>query len=570
MRFIKQWVVFITVGALSSGAALSWAEDASVAPNPSVQTQQPPQDLNLPFKGLNNYSQNFSDWGILLDPNYDQPIPIKNPQMQDTIHQHYYGKKSVWEVQTGTQLASQINDIRGVEKSYLEYSDGNGNHIDYYNNPDPSNPSTIIYDKQVSDDLKAQMDLDNQLPAGYQYDPARRGIMVQNANTRILPTTQGYYKKGTLVGEGPDFDNIQTTATWAGTPVYILAYTNDKKWDLVATGDCIGWVEDDKVATVTQNFIDAWKKPIEDNGLVAIINPEVAIAEKEGTKHFTGYVGMILPLADKDEAANPGFSVMIPVKDLSGIARIHYANLSKEDAVKVPYLPTPRHFVTIMQHQLGRHYAWGAGHPYGTDPEIFYNDTSSETKNLLTAFGIYVPRHSTFQVKESEVPGRAEDYTYDATGHHTTTEERIAHLQESGHPFMTILGGLGLYLGNYANLSDPTKTKVALMYQNPFGLRPSAASIAAGKDYDRRAVIEKAVILPILASYPEDPNLTSFISRDPFIVMYLDDVAKSASDTTESKDTANTPTAAPTTLMVLDGKELANDKMDIKSLTAKQ
>ncbi len=281
---------------------------------------------------------------------------------------------------------------------------------------------------------------------------------------------------------------------------------------------------------------------------------------------MTGYVGMILPLANKDNDSTSTLSVIMPIKDISGNAQLGYADLSNEDAVKVPYLPTPRHFVTLIQHQLGRHYAWGAGRPFGEDPNVFYNDSSSEMKNLFTPFGMYLPRHSTDQVEQNEVPGRADDYTHttDATGTqiNTTIEQRITYLQEKGHPYMTIIGGQGLYLGNYANINDPTKTKVPLAYLNPFGIRPWDSTVPG---HDRRAVIEKAVILPLLPSYPEDPELTSFISptRGAFKLMYLDDIVNSTTPD------ASASTATPTMMMALvNNEKSANNKLDINNLMA--
>ncbi|GEM_PF-1462247 len=570
MQFIKRSVVLITACILSSSAALSWAEDASVVPNSNVEIKQSPQDLNLPFKGLNNYSQSFSDWGVLLDPKYDQPIPIKNPQMQDTVRQHYFGENSVWEARTGEQLVKKIQIILNYERSYITVGGG-------YNDPRPENQSdNTKYTLDKRNALEAYMNLDQQ-QIDYKYDSARRGIIIQNANTRILPTMEGYYYDGKLPGEGPDSDHIQTTATWAGTPVYILAYTIDGAWALIYTSDCIGWIEKDKVATVDPEFIKNWKQSVDDNGLVAVINSEIPITDKENAKQqFKGYVGMILPLAKKEENNSDTMTAMIPVDNGSGAALIHYANLSKDDAVKVPFLPTPRHFVTIMQHQLGRHFAWGAGRPYGTSSDIFYNDASSEMKNLFVAFGIYLPRHSTDQVNPSEVPGKAENYAdlLDASGNKIrtkTVEERIDYLKNNGHPFMTIIGGLGLYLGNYVNPADQTKAKAteALVYYNPFGLRPGNSTD------DRRAVIEKAVILPLLASYPDsafskDNALVSLANQNPSMqVMYLDDVVNDNIDQAAVKNTATQQSvAAPTSLMVLPNKPV-DIRLDIKGLMAR-
>lgn len=553
MQFIKQTVVFLTVIVFSSAASFSWADDphssSSTAPVLSTLVQAvQPLDLNLPFKGLNNYSQNFADWGVQLDPNYDQSIQIKNPQIQDTVRQHYFGENSVWEEKSGEKIAKQVADILAFEKRTILPNLG-------WDNPEKQDVTTG-YDLSKITELEENMDLD-QFSASYQYDPSRRAITVQNANTRLLPTNQGYYKDNKAPGEGANFEYIQNSATWAGTPVYILGYSKDKAWDLVWTPDCIGWVEADKVATVNETFINKWKDQTKNKGLIGIINPEINIADKEdGKKQFLGYVGMILPLNEED---SNGFTVMIPVKNSSsGEAEIHYADLFGEDAVKIPYLPTPRHFVTLIQHQLGRPFDWGGGHPYGWNKELFYNDASSEMKYLFTVFGIYLPRHSTDQIDPSEVSGRLDDFTNvtvtdDATGEVTTratnVNERIEYLQKNGHPFMTVIGGLALYLGNYVSSSNHTKE--ALAYQNIFGITPSQESRSAGKDVDRRAVVSKSLILPLLASYPEDSNLSSFIGRNGYFkLMYLDDVAP-----------------VPMTLMALPNAQKPVDKkIDIKVL----
>jgi len=548
MQFIKQGMVFFTVNLFLSAASFSWADDphslSSTEPALSTPAQPvQPLDLNLPFKGINSYSQNFADWHVQLNPHYDQPIIIKNKQIQDTVRQHYFGENSVWEQKSGEQIAAQVKAILDFEKSILKYNPDPTNLVLGWDNPVNQNSDTL-YDSARITELEALMDLE-QFSGSYQYDPSRRAITVQNADTRILPTNQGYYKDNKAVGEGADFDYIQNSATWAGTPVYILGYSKkdkeNKTWDLVWTPDCIGWIESDKVATVNDDFISRWKKP----ALTAIINPEVNIVdEEEGTQRFLGYVGMILPLYKKHHS---GLSVLIPIKSATGEAQIRFAYLSAEDAVKIPYSPTPRNFVTVMQHQLGRPFAWGGGRPYGWDKKGFYNDASAEMKYLFTVFGIYLPRHSTDQVDQKNVPGRAVDFTTDATGKVTTVDERIAYLQNNGHPFMTIIGGLALYLGNYENPANGQLQ--ALAYHNIFGITPSQESRDAGKDINRRAVVSKSLILPLLASYPEDSNLSSFIGRGFFRLMYLDDVVP-----------------APMTLIALPHAQPVNEKIDIKAL----
>ena len=77
-----------------------------------------------------------------------------------------------------------------------------------------------------------------------------------------------------------------------------------------------------------------------------------------------------------------------------------------------------------------------------------------------------------------------------------------------------------LYIGNYANPNSLNHETIAMSYQNIWGLRT--------RENNSRAVLGGSVIFPLLAEYPEDPQLLSFYdqaARSKFRLIYLDQVA---------------------------------------------
>jgi hypothetical protein len=96
-------------------------------------------------------------------------------------------------------------------------------------------------------------------------------------------------------------------------------------------------------------------------------------------------------------------------------------------------------------------------------------------------------------------------------------EQRLAYLENNGHPFTTIIyigGHVIMYVGNYPNPNSSDHELMAMTYQNVWGLSPSPSI--------RRAVIGKSVLFPMLLQYPEDATLVSLADKKYFQVSYLD------------------------------------------------
>jgi cell wall-associated NlpC family hydrolase len=430
---------------------------------------------------IEHYSQDITDW---IHPNDNQyNLPLLNPEMQkrhiNSFYQHYFGLFSPWNTEYIHAILRQSSGsyLISLEKSIIsDFTNQNKapDEIGYGENFRPHSQNWI-------DHITQNMDLSQFETLSYQ--PDHRAIAIQNLNARSLPTDDVSFYHYTYAGEGYPFDNLQMSALWVGTPVYILGQTRDRAWLLVMTPEYIAWVK-------------SWSSAAKKN-LAAITHTQTSIIDHTGQFRFSAYIGAVFPakkIADK-------INIMIPIANTHQQAIIQHANLSTQYATMMPLTPTPHHMATLMDALIGRPYGWGNMY--------FYNDCSAELKNLFTPFGIWLPRHSANQISAGKIVDISSQ----------SPEERLHYLQTNGHPFMTIIylgGHVILYIGNYPDPHDDQHTMMAMTYQNIWGLRPHPST--------RRAVIGKSVLLPMLLSYPEDRSLKSLANDPYFQLSYLDQV----------------------------------------------
>ncbi len=459
------------------------------------------ENLNETFKGSRYYDQNLFDWHVQFSPLYDTPINIKNQDLPKSVHEHYVGTQSVW-FQSEAYTQSEITRAMGLLKKSIATKTAIPGKA--YCDADS------YYDAGFIAGLNTLADWDNL--AKFTYNPANRAIMIDNAKVRLLPTNKAYIYDCAKAGEGNDMDYLENSHFWLGTPVYVVGLSQDQKWALLYTPDASGWVEVSKFAYVADTFIANWKAQADQvKGLVSVINPASLITETDNGTKYIGFLGCVLPYQSETKSL---YTISVPVQGANGLAEIHTATVSTHDAVRVPYTPTPRHFIRVINSQLGRPYAWGGGTPYGWNEPDLYNDTSSQLKDLFAPFGIWLPKYSKDQI--DLISARKE-----LSGLPTETKERIQYLKDKGHPFMTIVdldGGDFLYIGNYTDPAHPELGEIPLTFQTIWSLRTADGS-------GRRGVLAKANILPLLDSYPEDSALLSWFdkTRANIRMIYLDD-----------------------------------------------
>lgn len=449
------------------------------------------QDLISLFP-IENYNQNLNEWIKRSDPAYDKPL--LNAEMQQhhiaVLYDHYFGSYSPWDRSYVNQILHKAtpDDLFTIEQTIIQL----------FNNA--NNPASAIgygenfrpYTQEWLNTLINNID-PNQLK-NLSYQVENRAIAIDNLNARALPTDDVFLYSYKLPGNGYPFDNLQMSSIWGGTPLYILCETRDHRWSLVITPEFIGWVKSTGLARADENFISTWKTAAKKN-LAAITHSETPLVDETGQFRLTAYVGAFFP----GEPGPSEFKLMVPVADAEHHALIKYSHVPTEAAVLMPLTATPQHFSQIMSTLIGRPYGWGGMY--------FYNDCSAELKNLLTPFGIWLPRHSSDQV----YAGKLVDMSA------APANQRLAYLTGNGHPFLTLIyigGHIMLYIGNYPNPNDKDHAAIALTYQDMWGLSPNPPT--------RRAVVGKAVLFPLLLQYPEDKSLTSLASKKYFQVAYLD------------------------------------------------
>lgn len=450
---------------------------------------------------MKNYDQNVANWIKPSSADYDTPLVSKEYQQQRyaEFYQRYYasddsalspwGSNYVNAALVQSESTNIILQEAQVIASFIKNHQTNPKKIAYGENYRP-------YDMKWFTKIAANMSLNDRV--NLNYSPIQRAIAVDNLLMRTLPTMDPLFYNFKMAGEGYPFDNLQETAIFIGMPLYVIKQSSDKEWSLVIASDDIGWVKTSGLAKVDDKFIQAWQSAAK-NGVVAITQ-QSSLLDKYGEFRAMAYNGTSLPLAKQTES---NYEVLLPAANLQHKAEIVSVGLNKSVAAVMPLALTPHNMANIMNSQIGKPYGWG-----GT---FFDYDCSAEMKALFTPFAIYLPRNSSDQSSAGKTINLDK----------LTTLEREEYLINNGHKFLTLVqipGHILLYIGNYTNPNSAKHEKVALSYQNIWGLRT--------RENDTRAVVGGAVIFPLLPTYPENSDFLSFYdqqARTKFRLVYLDE-----------------------------------------------
>ncbi|RAR51544.1 NlpC/P60 family protein [Paraburkholderia unamae] len=445
---------------------------------------------------IEHYDQNVDRWIDPAGAAYD--TPFLSPEVQraqfDALFARYFGAgphdPSPWNRAFIEQHVYRDggSDIAALQTRRLALFDNTGKP-----------PRRVGYGMNFRPHTKAWIDAIernanvNQFEQANAYDATRRAIATTPLLVRELPTIDPSFYSHRIAGEGYPFDNLQVSAVRPGTPLYVLGTSADGAWRYVQTPDVQGWVRSDGVASVDDAFVAAWRAAAKQS-LGVVVVASAALRDRGGVFRFDAPAGTLLPLRGPRE-------VVLPVRDVDGRATIRTAPLDADTIVPAPLTATPRHLAQLMKALIGRPYGWGNTN--------FDNDCSAELQSIFTAFGVWLPRHSSTQMSAGVMTDLSA----------STPAERLDWLVQHGAPMRTLIyigGHVMLYLG----VAERDGKTVPLVYQDVWGLRPA--------DNSRRAVIGGSVILPLLLSYPEDPSLESLAGTPTFQVSILGTPAGSA------------------------------------------
>jgi cell wall-associated NlpC family hydrolase len=435
---------------------------------------------------VEHYDQTLAKWINPNDPNYDKPLISHKTQLKqlNQFYRHFFGTLSPWDAQF---VQAHLHAVHAIEhEKTTQFSNQNQppRKIGYGEN---YRPYTAAWIKNIATNMHLLQF------ASLYYHPTNRAIAIDNLLARELPTDDVHFYSYKFAGEGYPFDNLQMSAIWIGSPVYIVGETKDHAWSLVLTASYLAWVKSEGLARTDLSFINTWTKAGREH-LAAITQTKTAIVTNNGTFIASAYVGSVFP---EEERTISDTKIMVPMADTHHNAIIAHALIPSTHAVIMPLVATPHHFADILHTLINRPYGWGNMY--------FYNDCSSELKSLFTPFGRWLPRNS----QEQRNAGKKVEMSS------ASPTKRVAYLMKNGHPFFTIIyvgGHIILYLGNFPILSN--HTLAPLTYQNVWALAPQSDT--------SRSVIGKSVLLPMLPFYAEDPTLVTDMTDQFFSVTYLD------------------------------------------------
>ncbi|WP_087690543.1 SH3 domain-containing C40 family peptidase [Pandoraea sp. PE-S2R-1] len=491
----------------------------------TTATAQP--RFNVARFPIEHYDQDVDHWIRPDAPGYDQPLISQAEQTRrfEAFRARYFGTAaadaSPW---NGTWLSTSLLNAAGAS----QIADSQARRVRRFDNSaagvrktygENFQPHSQAWIRAIESNMAlAQLDADH---ANWRYDPRRRGITVDNALVRQLPTSDPAFYDFRQAGEGYPFDALQDSALRPGTPVYTLARSADGAWLLVYSPDLIGWVDARTVASVDERFVATWRAAAQ-RGLGAIVHADTTLADTvPGTLktiyRTTAPIGTVLPMARAQDGRQ---IVMFPVADTqrAAVVRTMQLDASTSTVVPMPWSLTPRHMAQVMKQMIGRPYGWGN--------TLFYNDCSAETRSLFAPFGIWLPRHSSDQLRAGQRTNLRQ----------ADIDTRLRTLAERGRPLMTLIhidGHIMLYLGN-TQIDGQT---VPMTYQNVWGLSPA--------DNSRRNVIGGSVILPLLKTYPEDPEARSLAGKRLFEISVIGDGNADAGGDAAHAKSADTPEEMP-------------------------
>lgn len=292
----------------------------------------------------------------------------------------------------------------------------------------------------------------------------RSAITLRNTDLRELPTHTPRFTEPTPNVKDNPFDYFQYSLLPAGMPLLIAHTSLDGRWHYVECPIAGGWVDAADVAYVDEAFKSLWLG----GRYAALIKDKVILpGTGPGGKDSLAGIGAILPAASGWTNASP--KVLLPVKGSNGFADSAEADLAPGSAVIMPMPLTPANAAKVGNVMMGQPYGWGG--------MLGLRDCSAMTRDILTPFGVWLPRNSAAQARRGSV--------ISLSGLSAAEKESV--ILRSGVPFLSLVslkGHIALYVGEW-------KGKPAI-FHNTWGVR-----IVKNGDDNERFVIGRAVVTSI-------------------------------------------------------------------------
>lgn len=309
--------------------------------------------------------------------------------------------------------------------------------------------------QQKKQQLVQNMDL------GHFPNSDQRGIIVHDTEVRVMPTSMPKFSNPFQAGEGYPFDYAQSGHVSTGKPLKIIHVSQDGQWYCVKFAGYYGWVPSQDVAFVDSNFVQQWQS----GDFSVSLRDDTPIRQGQSVIDKTR-LGMIYPRVSEFRPANEIYTVG---RDSDGWARMVKAHGAQQVFRPFPLPYTAENVARLAETLQNNYYGWGSIRGA--------RDCSATTRDLISAFGIWVPRNSSMQAGFGD--------KIDLKG--LTRHEKLNVIKEKAVPFATLIdlhGHVMLYIGTFNGKVYAFHNTWSFKTDNLFG-------------QGRRALIGRTVITPL-------------------------------------------------------------------------
>lgn len=288
-----------------------------------------------------------------------------------------------------------------------------------------------------------------------------KAITVTATQVRALPTLKASYHNIHKPGGGYPFDRLQHSLLPPNLPILITHKTLDMKWSFVISHITSGWVKTVDIAFVDQAFIQQWQA----HDYITLTHYEFTLTLPNSTT-FTARLGMIFPVIIETPSQ---YSILVATRKNNHQAEMQTVIVDKKYFSPWPLPATGKNIAAIGQEFIDTPYGWGG--------LSLYRDCSSTMMDILSPFGIWLPRNSQQQATAGQFISLKNQ----------KNPSKLSLIRQHAKPWFTLInldGHVMLYLGE--------KKGRLYVLQNKWAIHTAWSSHSDG-----RAIIGKAFISPI-------------------------------------------------------------------------
>ncbi|MBK1999868.1 SH3 domain-containing protein [Campylobacter sp. 2018MI35] len=201
----------------------------------------------------------------------------------------------------------------------------------------------------------------------------QKALIIQNTLLKNIPTQKAILKNPFLENEGFPFDYSNDAILNIATPVLISHYTKDKRYAFILSETGIGFVESKNL----EIFSNSRAKIYEKLHFITPLKEKEVVFSEDHHFFFETRIGAIYPYYKQDK------------KYFYGKIGSKKYRILKKDVAKFPLKLNDSNLKNQLSQMLSLPYGWG-GYNLERDCSLF-------TRDIFSAFGLYLPRNSRAQ-----------------------------------------------------------------------------------------------------------------------------------------------------------------------------